>query len=136
MSIDRAGPAGALLAALAGELRRSGRAVRENGTSAARQPAARPSDPSPGAVPEASLREMALQAVKDVDTRDPDAVRAARRRLIRSVLLSRLGAQIREHPQWQAMVESIEATLERDARHGEQFLELIDRLRKEGGVPP
>lgn len=79
-----------------------------------------------------ALRPQLVDAVKHVDCADPDAVKSARRRIIRSVLVWQFGAELREHSQWEAMLDSIDATLEQDAQHLSQFQSLIAELQQAG----
>ena len=62
-----------------------------------------------------------VKLVRGVDTADPIAVRAARRRIIRLVLLTELGQELREHSQWQPMLDTLVDNLERNPAHRESF---------------
>ncbi|WP_133249366.1 hypothetical protein [Stenotrophomonas sp. SPM] len=69
--------------------------------------------------------------MRAVDIDDPKAVRSARRRVIRMVLIAHFGADLREHSHWEAMLDSIEATLEQDDRHLAQFKALLAQLQRQ-----
>lgn len=77
-----------------------------------------------------SLRTQLVQVAGQVDLTDPVALKSARRRLIRTVLVSQFGADLREHSQWEAMLDSVEATLEQDSQHVSQFRALIQQLQQ------
>lgn len=77
-----------------------------------------------------SLRTQLVQVARQVDLTDPVAVKSARRRLIRTVLVSQFGADLREHSQWEAMLDSIQATLEQDPQHVSQFHALLQQLQQ------
>lgn len=78
----------------------------------------------------ASLRMQLVQVARRVDLADPVAVKSARRRLIRTVLVSQFGPDLREHSQWEAMLDSIQATLEQDPQHVSQFHALLRQLQQ------
>lgn len=71
--------------------------------------------------PTSNLRTEVAQLVRGVDLADPVAVRAARRRVIRLVLLTELGQELREHSQWQPMLDTLVDNLERNPAHRETF---------------
>lgn len=52
-------------------------------------------------------------------------MRAARRRVIRAVLLAELGAELREYNQWQPMLDTLVDSLEANEAHLEAFQTLI-----------
>ena len=68
-----------------------------------------------------NLRAEMVKLVRSVDLADPVAVRAARRRVIRLVLLTELGQELREHSQWQPMLDTLVENLERNPAHRETF---------------
>jgi hypothetical protein len=79
-----------------------------------------------------SLRPQLIEAVKNIDRTNPDAVKQARRRIIRAVLVWQFGPDLREHSQWAAMLDAIATTLEQDAGHLAQFDALLAELQQSG----
>jgi hypothetical protein len=125
MPIDKAGPASALIAALRAEMsqrkeRSGGTSARETGRSGA-APAAR--DPK-------VLRKQLAELVAPVSVDDPAAVKAVRPQVFRAILLWEFGAGLREHSEWQPMLESITSNLESDPVHETQFLALLTELKR------
>lgn len=126
MGIDKLGPAQSIIAALRAEAgQRKERAQGKPDALAER-----------AAVPEprkdvAALRKQMAEIVRSVDARDADAVRKVRPRMVRAVLLWEFGPELREHPEWQAMLESITAALEGQGADGEaEFVHLIEALKR------
>lgn len=79
----------------------------------------------------AALRRQMAEIVQSVDVRDADAVRKVRPRMVRAVLLWEFGPELREHPEWQAMLESITSALEGQGADGEaEFVQLIEALKR------
>jgi hypothetical protein len=76
------------------------------------------------------LRKQLAELVQPVAIDDPAAVRAIRPRIVRVILLWEFGAELREHPEWQPMLESITQTLESHGPHEEQFLKLLAELKR------
>jgi hypothetical protein len=77
-----------------------------------------------------SLRPQLVDAAKNVDRTDPGAMKQARRRIIRAVLVWQFGPDLREHSQWAAMLDAIATTLEQDAQHLAQFDALVAELQQ------
>lgn len=126
MSLGRVGSASSLVSLLKAELAADSR------RRTAGKADATPAPTSGSAATRPALRPQLVDAVKHVDCADPDAVKSARRRIIRSVLVWQFGAELREHSQWEAMLDSIDATLEQDAQHASQFHALIAELQEAG----
>jgi hypothetical protein len=125
MPIDKTGPASALIAALRAEMsqrkeRSGGASARETGRSGA-APAAR--DPK-------VLRKQLAELVKPIAMDDPEAVSAIRPQVFRTILLWEFGPGLRDHPDWQPMLESITRNLEADASHQSQFVKLLAELKR------
>lgn len=78
----------------------------------------------------AVLRAQLVDLVRDVAIDDPEVVRRLRQKLVRAVLLWELGPEVREHPDWQPMLETIVATLEADESQQKHFLALISELKR------
>lgn len=127
MAIDRLPPTSALLAALRGDLAR--KAAREDGharasgmAQAQQSSGARVRDPN-------KLRRELAEIVKDVQADDPASVDEARPRIVRAVLLWEFGPDLREHPDWQPMIQRLVTTLQSDGRHRDDFSELVRMLK-------
>lgn len=128
MAIDRLGSTGHLLAALRAEVAR--KSERRNDRSDAGQAVDAPAgDPSPPRDLNALRRELA-EIARGVPASDPDALDAVRPRMIRAVLLWEFGAGLREHNDWQAMLDAIVDTLQNDPRQREQFGRLVRDLQR------
>lgn len=127
MPIDRLGPTASLIAALRAELgRKPGRAGREAATAArTAQAGARRAEHDP-----AALRRELAALVQDVSPDDRQALDAVRPRVIRSVLLWEFGAELRESPEWQPMLDRITHTLERNDQHGADFAQMVRELQR------
>lgn len=127
MSIDKLGAASGIIAALRAE-------VSQRGERMQRKPESR----SESAVPVQSkrrdvevLRKQLAEIVKTVDVRNGEAVSKARPQMVRAILLWEFGPEIREHPDWQPMLESIVHTLEgQGAAHEAEFIKLIESMRR------
>lgn len=127
MSIDKLGAASGIIAALRAEVgQRSERAQRK------------PDSRADSAVPAQArrrdaevLRKQLAEIVKSVDVRNAEAVRKARPQMVRAILLWEFGPELREHPDWQPMLESITHTLEaQGAGHEAEFIKLIESLKR------
>lgn len=59
----------------------------------------------------AVLRTQLVDLAREVDIEDPAAVRQARTRFIRAVLLWEFGPELREHPEWRPLMEGVEQAL-------------------------
>lgn len=124
MAIDRLTSASSLLAALRAEIsKRTERSPRSdrlhddavlNGT--------RPPDP-------AALRRDLSSIVADVPLEDEASLRDAHRRVVRAVLLWEFGAELREHADWQPILDELSATLAGDESHWAAFRELVKGLQ-------
>lgn len=126
MAIDRLSPTSALIATLrAGVDRAAGQATQVAG---AGQPAGRPALPKTR--PDvAVLRSQLVELVRREDIEDPAVVKRLRPRLVRSILLWEFGPSLREHPEWQAMLETIVAALESNPGQVEHFSALLTELK-------
>lgn len=125
MAIDKLGSAQSLIAALRTEV--SQRKERAQGGPDARV-AQSPGQSSTRDV--GVLRKQLAEIARQVDVRDAEAVRKARPKMVRAVLLWEFGPGLREHPEWQSMLESITGALEAQSAEGETgFLRLIESLK-------
>lgn len=78
----------------------------------------------------AVLRRQLVALAREVDVEDPAAVRQARTRFIRAVLLWEFGPELREHPQWRPLMESVEEALTaRGDTDDEAFVSLLASLK-------
>jgi hypothetical protein len=77
-----------------------------------------------------ALRVQLAELVKPVALDDPAAVKAVRPKVVRAILLWEFGASLREHPEWQPMLESITGALEANPPHEAQFLQLLSELKR------
>ena len=122
MPLDKLGSASGIIAALRAEMSR--RSERTTGKTPGKH-ASPPATPRDVRV----LRQQLVEIAKGVSLEDPAAIRAARPRVIRAILLWEFGASLRDHPDWQPMMESITTTLERHPQHEGQFLTLLSELK-------
>lgn len=125
MSVGPAGSAAALVSLLKAELAEGSRRRTSSKTSPETN-----TGTGETAQTAASLRMQLVQVARRVDLTDPVAVKSARRRLIRTVLVFQFGPDLREHSQWEAMLDSIQATLEQDPQHVSQFHALLQQLQQ------
>jgi hypothetical protein len=125
MSIEKLGQAAGLIAALRAEM---GRRAEKSG----KQPSvhadtgrteSEPRDPK-------VLRKQLAELVRPVPLDDPEAVRSVRPKVFRAILLWEFGAGLRDHPDWQPMLESITGNLEANVEHQAQFLRLLSELKR------
>jgi len=78
----------------------------------------------------AVLRRQLADIAHETDVRDPQAVRQARSRFIRTVLIWEFGPALREHPEWRTLMECIEASLDAQGAAGEAaFVTLLTGLK-------
>lgn len=115
MPIDRLGPTSQLLAALRAEISRVAPA-RSASTASKTSVTAR--DP-------AVLRKEVKDILRGVAIDDEPAVSDARRRFVRAVLLWEFGPQLREYSEWQPMLDTLVATLERSEVQRNAFATLV-----------
>lgn len=127
MSIDKLGAASGIIGALRAE-------VGQRSERAQRGPDSRTETPAPVQAQRRDvevLRRQLADVVQAVDVRNPEAVRKARPQVVRAILLWEFGPELREHPDWQAMLESITQTLEsQGAKHEAEFTRLIESLKR------
>lgn len=127
MSIDKLGAASGIIAALRAE-------VGQRSDRTQRKPDSRTETPVPAQAQRrdvAILRKQLTEIVKAVDVRNPETVRKARPQIVRAILLWEFGPELREHPDWQTMLESITQTLEsQGAKHETEFTKLIESLKR------
>ena len=128
MSIDRLSSTSALIAAVRASATSRARQARPAGAAAAAEkPLNRPVS---GRAPLAVLRRELAEIVREADIADPEVVDRLRPRVVRSILLWEFGASLREHPDWQPMLDAVVSTLAADADQRERFIDLLADLRK------
>jgi hypothetical protein len=125
MPIDKAGPAAGLIAALRSEMSQRKERTASSGTRETRDPA-----PIASARDSKVLRKQLADLVAPVSIDDPAAVRAVRPQIVRAILLWEFGAALRDHAEWQPMLESITSNLEASFEHEAQLLALISELKR------
>lgn len=75
------------------------------------------------------LREKLAELVRGLSPDDARAMSTAGSRVVRAVLLWEFGPQIREHPQWQPMLEELLALLETDPGLRRDFAGMVRDLQ-------
>lgn len=123
MAIDKLGSASAIIAAMRAEMSRRGERAGDAKAGRAQTPGA----PARGDVK--ALRRQLAEIVQTVAIDDPEAVRAVRPRVVRAILLWEFGPGLREHPEWQPMLETVTRALEGHGPHEAQFLRLLAELK-------
>lgn len=128
MAIDRLSSTSALIAAVRASATTRNAQVRRGSEAAdTDKPSART---VAGRPPVAVLRQELVDLVRGADIEDPATVDRLRPRVVRSILLWEFGATLREHPDWQPMLEAIVSTLATDAGQRDRFLDLLIDLRR------
>ncbi len=128
MAIDRLSSTAALIAALRSDaLRKMDQAPRAASVATAQSDT--PAQTSRPTV--AQLRNQLIDIVKEVDPADPEAVRQARTRCIRSILLWEFGQEFRDHPEWRPLMDRIDTAYDTDGARNETFVTLIERLKSQ-----
>lgn len=127
MTIDRLSALSAQFAALRAEL------LRKNGKSE-RARAAEHTDESQ--VDESvlqrdsgALRKQLADIVRGLSMDDAEALVHVRKRVVKAVLLWEFGHELREHPEWQPMVDKVAGTLDMDEGFRNAFNRLIADLQ-------
>lgn len=127
MSIDKLGAASGIIAALRAEVGQRGERAQRKSDSRTESSALAQGRHRDVEV----LRKQLAEIVKPVDVRNAEAVRKARPQMVRAILLWEFGSKLREHPEWQPMLESITQMLEaQGAAHDAEFIKLIGSLKR------
>ena len=124
MAIDRLGSTSTLLAALRAEVSRGPRTAKPDASTEAATPEAVPQERYA-----AELRRELKEIVRGLSPGDHEAMAQARTKVVRAVLLWEFGKELREHGEWQPMLETLVATLDASPAHHETFAQLIRDLR-------
>src|SRR5574338_228305 len=122
MPIDRLSSTAALIAQLRTEVSRKTERVRGETTGKASRGEAGARKPNHDV---AALRRELVELVKGVSSEDETAMREARPRIVRAVLLWEFGAELREYGEWQPMLDTLVRTLENDERHRTAFADMV-----------
>ena len=120
--IDPLGATTSLLAALRAEVARTPRPAKPG---AAAEMVASATVPRRDA---ALLRKELKDILKGVVPGDEQAMGSARVRVVRAVLLWEFGPELREHAEWQPMLDTLVSTLDANPAHRQTFLQLIHDL--------
>lgn len=126
MAVDRLSSLSALVAALRAETTRKGERGARRTTARETQDA---SSASPSRHDRVVLREKLAELVRGLSPDDARAMSTAGSRVVRAVLLWEFGPQIREHPQWQPMLEELLALLETDPGLRRDFAGMVRDLQ-------
>jgi hypothetical protein len=124
--VDKLSTTASVIAALRAEMNNRTEAAGRKSAKRAESPGQR----APVARDLAVLRTQLADLVKPVAMDDAAAVRAVRPKVVRAILLWEFGPQLREHPEWQPMLESITESLEAHAPHEADFLRLLSDLKR------
>jgi len=121
MSLDRLSSTASLIAALRGDVLRK----MEQRPKAERSPASQSGRQPPQI---AQLRVQLVEIARAVDPSDPEQLRQARGRMLRSVLLWEFGDAFRDHPEWRPLMDYLDSALDDDAAKT-RFLQLLQALK-------
>jgi len=127
VTIDRLSSLSAQFAALRAELaKKSGETRRRPRTEDAEETSSMAGTSRPDSQ---SLRRQLATLVQDVDVGDSDAVNHVRPKVVKAILLWEFGRSLREHAEWQPMIDAIARALERNERFIHVFNQLIEELQ-------
>jgi hypothetical protein len=76
-----------------------------------------------------ALRKQLVEIVRGVSTEDVEAMKHTRLRVVKAVLLWEFGRELREHEEWQPMIEKIAGSLTMDDGFRSTFNRLIAELQ-------
>lgn len=128
MTIDRLSSLSAQFAALRAELsKKSGESRRKARADDTREASSAPTD---GKRESESLRRQLATLVQGVNIDDEDALMHVRKRVVKAILLWEFGASLREHPEWQPMIDRVADALTGDEHFRRVFNRLIDDLQQ------
>lgn len=123
MAIDRLNSTSALISAIRAEIARKSERTRESGSAQRTQAQQRQHDAS-------VLRKELAELVEGVSVQDEDQLRRIRPRMVKAVLLWEFGPRLREHSQWQPMLETIVTAFEKDDPEHKKLVELVRDLQR------
>ncbi|MGH8108424.1 MAG: hypothetical protein ACREO1_06865 [Arenimonas sp.] len=126
MAIDKLTSTASIIAALRGEASEKGERTRRKNTQTA--------DTSEAQIAKRGdikvLRQQLADIIKPISLDDKEAVKRARPQVIRSILLWEFGPALREHPEWQPILEIITTAMEQHPAHEANFLKLLSELKR------
>jgi hypothetical protein len=125
MAIDKLNSTASIIAALRGESSERGDRTRRKNTQTSDSQEAAQAKRGDIKV----LRQQLANLVKPVALDDQEAVRRIRPQIIRSILLWEFGPTLRDHPDWQPILESITQSVEKHPAHEANFLKLLSELK-------
>ncbi len=76
------------------------------------------------------LRQQLADLAKNISIEDKAAVESIRPLVIRSILLWKYGPELREHSEWQPMLQAIDQAIEKHPANQENFLKLLQDLKR------
>lgn len=128
MAIDRLSSTASLIAALRSDVLRK----MDQSPRAAKAEAAKTDNQPKSSTPTVTqLRNQLIDIVRDVDPTDPEAIRQARTRCIRSILLWEFGHEFRDHPEWRPLMDRLDAALDAEKGENEMFVKLLESLQSQ-----
>lgn len=129
MAVDRLSSTSALIASLRSELsRRPSRAGRMEESTTAPAGGSKRRDVG-------QLRRQLVDLVKEFPDVDQAAIDSLRPRFVRTILLWEYGPSLREHPDWQVILDNIVEALGADPSQQQSFVSLVEELRRNQGAP-
>lgn len=76
------------------------------------------------------LRQQLADLAKNISIEDKAAVESIRPLVIRSILLWKYGPELREHSEWQPMLQAIDQAIGKHPANQENFLKLLQDLKR------
>ncbi|MGN6153572.1 MAG: hypothetical protein ACTHOH_16445 [Lysobacteraceae bacterium] len=131
MSVDPLSPLSAQLARLRAELaERNGKPRKKNPVEESEDVASESAtDESARVRPDArALRSTVADIVRNAKSDGVTEKNAVRSRVVKAILLWEFGPTLREHPEWQSMVETIIRVVDSDERISDAFNRMIDEF--------
>lgn len=126
MPIDKLNSTAGIIAALRGESSDRGDKARRKSTTASDTQ----DSPRSNRADLKVLRQELSDLVKPVTLDDKEAVRRLRPQVIRNILLWEFGTSLRDHPEWQPILETITQSIEKSPAHEANFLKLLSELKR------
>jgi hypothetical protein len=126
MPIDKLNSTASIIAALRGDPSDRGEHVRREKT----PPSAGAKAVLGGRGDIKVLRQQLADLVKSVPIDDEEALKRLRPQMVRSILLWEFGASLRDHPDWQPMLDNITQSLAKHPSHEANFLKLLTDLKR------
>lgn len=128
MAVDRLSSTSALIASLRSELaRRPSRAGSADESTTPPATGSRRRDVE-------QLRRQLVDLVKDLPDSDQSAIDALRPRFVRAILLWEYGPALREHQDWQVILDNIVQAIGADPTQQQAFRSLVEELRLSRGA--